>query len=76
MTDNEQEKEYENGVPMVIMPSMAVIESLVEDIRYRGQLIARNQKLESAVGATGVIGFTLGFLIIVLMILGPKIMGA
>jgi len=76
MTDNEQEQEYGNGVPMVIKPSMAVIESLVEDLRYRGQLIARNQKLESAVGATAVIGFTLGFLIIMLMILGPKIMGA
>ncbi|MCX9015066.1 MAG: tetrahydromethanopterin S-methyltransferase subunit F [Candidatus Methanoperedens sp.] len=73
MTDKEQE--YGNGVPTVIKPSMAVIESLVEDMRYRGQLIARNQKLESAVGATGVIGFALGFVIVVLLILGPKVMG-
>lgn len=76
MTDNEPEQEYGNGVPMVIKPSMAVIESLVEDMRYRGQLIARNQRLESAVGATAITGFVIGFLIIVLMMLGPKIMGA
>ena len=76
MTDNEPEQEYGNGVPMVIKPSMAVIESLVEDMRYRGQLIARNQRLESAVGATTITGFAIGFLIIVLMMLGPKIMGA
>ncbi|MFU8767078.1 MAG: tetrahydromethanopterin S-methyltransferase subunit F [Candidatus Methanoperedens sp.] len=74
MTDSEQE--YGKGVPMVIKPSMAVIESLVEDMRYRGQLIARNQKLESAVGATGVIGFALGFFFAVFMILGPRMMGA
>lgn len=73
MTDKEQE--YGNGVPMVIKPSLAVIESLVEDMRYRGQLIARNQRLESGVGATGVIGFALGFVIVLLLILGPKVMG-
>jgi tetrahydromethanopterin S-methyltransferase subunit F len=42
----EKEYEYGKGVPMVVAPSMAVIESLVEDIRYRGQLIARNQESE------------------------------
>jgi len=55
----------------VVSPSMAMVESLVEDIRYRGQLIARNQKLESGVGATGVIGFLLGFVVVMLMVLIP-----
>ncbi len=67
----EKEYEYGKGVPMVVFPSMATIESLVEDIRYRGQLIARNQKLESGVGATGMIGFIIGFFIVMLMILVP-----
>jgi tetrahydromethanopterin S-methyltransferase subunit F len=67
----EKEYEYGKGVPMVVVPSMAVIESLVEDIRYRGQLIARNQKLESGVGATGVIGFIIGFIFVMLMVLVP-----
>ena len=68
------EYEYGKGVPMVVAPSMATIESLVEDIRYRGQLIARNQKLESGVGATGVIGFILGFVVVLLLVLGPIIL--
>jgi tetrahydromethanopterin S-methyltransferase subunit F len=67
----EKEYEYGKGVPMVVAPSMAQIEPLVEDIRYRGQLIARNQKLESGVGATVVIGFVLGFVIVLLMVLVP-----
>ncbi len=70
----EKEYEYGKGVPMVVAPSMATIESLVEDIRYRGQLIARNQKLESGVGATGVIGFLIGFVIVMLAVLVPVIL--
>jgi tetrahydromethanopterin S-methyltransferase subunit F len=67
----EKEYEYGKGVPMVVFPSMAAIDSLVEDIRYRGQLIARNQKLESGIGATGFIGFIIGFVIVILMVLIP-----
>ena len=70
----EKEYEYGEGVPLVVAPSMATIESLVEDIRYRGQLIARNQKLESGVGATGVIGFLIGFIIVMLAVLAPVIL--
>lgn len=69
----EKEYEYGKGVPMVVAPSMAVIESLIEDIRYRGQLIARNQKLESGVGATGVIGFSIGFVIVMIAVLVPTL---
>ncbi len=68
-----EEIEYGGGVPMVVAPSLATIESLVEDIRYRGQLIARNQKLESGVGATGVIGFLLGFVVVMLLVFAPLI---
>ncbi len=71
----EKEYEYGKGVPMVLAPSLATIESLVEDIRYRGQLIARNQKLESGVGATGVIGLTIGFVIVLLLVLVPVMGG-
>ncbi len=63
----EKESEYGKGVPMVVSPSIAVIESLVDDIRYRGQLIARNQKLESGVGATGFTGFIIGLAIAMLL---------
>ncbi len=66
-----EEYEYGKGVPMVVSPSMAQLETLVEDIRYRGQLIARNQKLESGVGATGFIGFIIGFIIVMATVLIP-----
>ena len=66
-----EEYEYGKGVPTVVSPSMAQIEPLIEDIRYRGQLIARNQKLESGVGATGVIGLILGFVVVMLMVMVP-----
>lgn len=71
----EKEYEYGQGVPMVITPSGAIIDAMVEDIRYRGQLIARNQKLESGVGATGVIGFMIGFVIVMLTVLLPVLGG-
>jgi tetrahydromethanopterin S-methyltransferase subunit F len=67
----EKEYEYGKGVPTVLVPSMAAIEALVEDIRYRGQLIARNQKLESGVGATGVIGISIGFVIVMIAVIVP-----
>ena len=69
----EKEYEYGKGVPTVIAPSMATIESMVEDIRYRGQLIARNQKLESGVGATFAIGFSIGFVVVMLAVLVPAL---
>ncbi|MFA4957306.1 MAG: tetrahydromethanopterin S-methyltransferase subunit F [Candidatus Methanoperedens sp.] len=67
----EKEYEYGKGVPTVVAPSMAAIELLVEDIRFRGQLIARNQKLESGVGATGVTGFIIGFVIVMIAVIVP-----
>jgi tetrahydromethanopterin S-methyltransferase subunit F len=70
----DKEYEYGKGVPTVLVPSMAAIELLVEDIRFRGQLIARNQKLESGVGATGVIGFSIGFVIVMIAVLVPVYM--
>ncbi len=69
----EKEYEYGKGVPMVLSPSMVAIESLVADIRFRGQLIARNQKLESGVGATGVIGISIGFVVVMIAVLVPPL---
>jgi len=63
------EEEYGKGVPMVIEPNMGPIEAVVEDIRYRAQLIARNQKLDSGVSATGVSGFIAGFVFVIVMVI-------
>ena len=48
---------------------MGPIEADVADIKYRAQLIARNQKLDSGVSATGVVGFALGFLAAFLLVI-------
>ncbi|MBP1908078.1 tetrahydromethanopterin S-methyltransferase subunit F [Methanolobus bombayensis] len=62
------EEEYGKGVPMVITPQMGAIEAVVEDIRYRAQLIARNQKLDSGVSATGLAGFIAGLAFAIVMV--------
>jgi tetrahydromethanopterin S-methyltransferase subunit F len=62
-------EEYDKGVPMVLAPQMGAIDATVESIRYRAQLIARNQKLDSGVAATGVVGFAAGFIFSLLMVI-------
>ncbi|ABE52427.1 MULTISPECIES: tetrahydromethanopterin S-methyltransferase subunit F [Methanococcoides] len=64
-----EEIESGQGVPMVINPQMGAIENVVDRIRYRAQLIARNQKLDSGVNATAATGFIVGFGFAVLMVL-------
>jgi tetrahydromethanopterin S-methyltransferase F subunit len=44
---------------------------VVDEICYRAQLVARNQKLSSAVGATKVWGFLIGALFALAMVLIP-----
>lgn len=63
-------EEYGQGVPMTLAPQMGAIDATVESIRYRAQLIARNQKLDSGVMATGMSGFVAGFLFALLMVIG------
>lgn len=58
------------GVSMVLTPQMGAIDATVESIRYRAQLIARNQKLDSGVMATGMSGFVAGLLFALIMVIG------
>nr|AAC38335.1 N5 methyltetrahydromethanopterin:coenzyme M methyltransferase subunit MtrF [Methanosarcina mazei Go1] len=61
-------EEHEKGVPMVLAPQMGAIDATVESIRYRAQLIARNQKLDFGVAAPD-IGFAAGLLFSLLMVI-------
>jgi len=63
------DEEYGQGVPKVISPQMGSIDSTVESIRYRAQLIARNQKLDSGVAATGISGLIAGFVFAFIMVI-------
>ena len=53
---------------------MVAIENMVENIRYKSQILARTNKIDSAVSATGVIGFTAGLLCALILILLPALM--
>ena len=53
---------------------MVAIENMVENIRYKSQILARTNKIDSAVSATGLIGFTAGLLFALILILVPALL--
>jgi tetrahydromethanopterin S-methyltransferase subunit F len=53
---------------------MFAIESMVENIRYKSQILARTNKMDSAVSATGVVGFVLGLLCAMILIVVPALL--
>ncbi|HOE44511.1 MULTISPECIES: tetrahydromethanopterin S-methyltransferase subunit F [unclassified Methanothrix] len=66
-----EEIAYGQGLPAVIEPNMPMIDAIVEDVRYKGQLLARETKLSSGVMSTVSIGFAIGFVLAIVMMLGP-----
>ena len=54
---------------------MVAIENMVENIRYKSQILARTNKIDSAVSANGVIGFMAGLLCALILILLPGVTG-
>lgn len=66
-----EEIAYGQGLPAVIEPNMPMIDAIVEDVRYKGQLLARETKLSSGVLSTVSVGFAIGFILAVVMMLGP-----
>jgi tetrahydromethanopterin S-methyltransferase subunit F len=53
---------------------MVAIENMVENIRYKSQILARTNKIDSAVSATGIIGFSIGLLLALVMIVVPALL--
>lgn len=66
-----EEIAYGQGIPTVLEPNMPMIDAIVEDVRYKGQLLARETKLSSGVLSTVSLGFAIGFVLAVVMMLGP-----
>ena len=62
---------YGQGIASVVEPNMPMVDAIVEDVRYKGQLLARETKLSSGVLATVSVGFAIGFVLAILMMLGP-----
>ncbi len=50
---------------------MVAIDNTVESIRYKAQILARTNKLESGIIGTGIIGFALGLFIAMVLIVIP-----
>jgi tetrahydromethanopterin S-methyltransferase subunit F len=53
---------------------MVAIDNMVENIRYKSQILARTNKIDSAVTATGLVGFVAGLLIAVILIVVPALL--
>jgi tetrahydromethanopterin S-methyltransferase subunit F len=66
-----EEITYDQGIATVAEPNMPMVDAIVEDVRYKGQLLARETKLSSGVLATVSIGFAIGFVLAIVMMLAP-----
>ena len=53
---------------------MVAIDKMVSDIEYKGQILARTNKIDSAVKGTGALGFAIGFISALLLVLVPVFM--
>ena len=67
----EKEVVYGQGFATVALVQEGYFDDLVEDIKYKGQLLARETKLSAAVLSTVSMGFFTGFIIALLMMIGP-----
>jgi tetrahydromethanopterin S-methyltransferase subunit F len=52
---------------------MAAIDAMVENIRYKSQILARTNKLDSALMGTGLIGFAVGLVFAIVFIVVPAL---
>ena len=53
---------------------MVPIENMVENIRYKSQILARTNKIDSAVSAAGLVGFIAGLFTALILILVPVLL--
>ncbi len=50
---------------------MVAIDTMVENIRYKAQIIARSNKTESAMMTSGFVGFLAGFIVALVFVVIP-----
>ena len=53
---------------------MVAIENMVENIRYKSQILARTNKIDSAVSAGCLIGFVAGLFLALIMVVVPAML--
>ena len=52
---------------------MVAIDKMVENIRYKAQIIARSNKFDSAMSEMGVVGFAAGVVVALVLIVVPAL---
>ena len=50
---------------------MVPINKMVDNIRYKGQILARTNKVDSAISSSGIVGFAAGLVLALVLILVP-----
>jgi len=53
---------------------MTAINNMMNSIRYKAQILARTTKLESGIMGKGIIGFAIGLLVVLLLIVIPALL--
>ena len=53
---------------------MVAIDNMVENIRYKSQILVRTNKIDSAVTASGLVGFSAGLLLALILIIIPALL--
>ena len=54
---------------------MAAIDTMVADMKYKGQILARTNKLESGIMGSGIIGFAIGLAFALILVVPVILMG-
>jgi len=54
---------------------MAAIDAMVADMKYKGQILARTNKLESGIMGSGIIGFAIGLAFAMILVVPVILMG-
>ncbi|HZD42472.1 MAG TPA: tetrahydromethanopterin S-methyltransferase subunit F [Methanomicrobiales archaeon] len=61
----------ESSAPAAIR--MAAMDEMVENIRYKGQIMARTNKLESGISDSGLAGFAIGLFVALALVVVPVV---
>ena len=52
---------------------MAAINKMMDDIRYKSQILARTNKIASAISGNGIVGLALGIVVALAFVLIPVV---
>ena len=61
----------EEGIQTACPIRMTAINRMMDSIRYKAQILARTTKLESGIMGSGILGFAIGIIVAMLLIVIP-----